>query len=527
MPVLDINDLANFGVNRDEPPYMLPPEAWSLCENVRVHNGGIERMKGRSQVFGTPGVAPHFAMAVRTSAQVFWMYVSLTKAYVWNGVTHTNITRQTAAVDVDYAANLTRDWNGTLLGGIPILNNGTDLPQAWLTPTTGTKLTNLANWPSTMRAAVVRALGPYLVAVNVTDSGSNFPHLVRWSHPADPGSVPSSWDVTDPTKDTGQVDLPDVQAGVLREALMLRGRLILYKDSSTKIMSFIGGRFVFRFEDFLETSGILGPRCVAVTGDGQKHVVATQDDIIVHDGNQASSILDKRFRHTLFNRIDSASYLNSFMFTNPIFGEVWFCYPEQGQTVPNRALVWNYREGKMGALTESAVDFVNGVSGLIEGAAGEIWDTGTDKWDEDTGPWDELIRHKVVLCDPVNTRFVLLDSGLQWNGADFAATLQREGLALIGKKRGGEWIVDHQNRKFGRRLWPKMRGSTVQIRMGFQDTVDGAIRWSEAQTFVPQQQDFVDFAGSGRAIALEISSLTPGDWRLDGYRIEIEPAGSF
>src|SRR6478735_4718714 len=112
--IVDINDLATVGQVNDRPPYMLPPEAWTLAENIRYTKDGVEVLAGWASVFGTPGVAPHFAMPVKSTSQTYWLYTSLTKGYVYDGSTHTNITRQTAGVDVNYTANDTANWNGVV-----------------------------------------------------------------------------------------------------------------------------------------------------------------------------------------------------------------------------------------------------------------------------------------------------------------------------------------------------------------------------------------------------------------------------
>ena len=217
MPELDLNDSASRGVVRDEPAHLLPPEVWTTALNMYSKGLSLAKFPGWVQIFGTPGVAPHFALPVLSPSQAFWLYTSLTKGYVYDGSAHTNITRQTAAVDVDYTATATRQWNGTLFGGIPILNNGIDVPQFWGTLSVGTKLANLTNWPATLRAAVVRAFGAYLIAIYITDAGTVYPHLVKWSSEAtDPGTLPGSWDETDETVDTGEYDLPDTNAGLLR-----------------------------------------------------------------------------------------------------------------------------------------------------------------------------------------------------------------------------------------------------------------------------------------------------------------------
>jgi hypothetical protein len=525
MPSLDLNDVAAIGVVRDVPGYMLPPEAWTTALNVISKDDGIVCLKGWEQIFGAPGVAPHYALPLTTSSQTFWLYTSLTKGYVYDGATHTDITR---SIGGDYTAGETREWNGTLFAGIPILNNGHDVPQYWSSPSVAQRLLDLANWPTTLRATLVRAFGAYLVAINITDSGANYPHLVKWSSSAaGPGQLPTSWDETDPTVDTGEYDLPDVNSGILREALTLGSKLFLYKDQSIWSMRYVGGRSIFAFDTFSETLGILAPRCVAITGDGKKHVLATQDDIVIHDGSAAPvSILDKRMRRDLFNDIDPTNYVNSFMFSDPENNIILFCYPQAGNQFPNRALVFNYKNG---AITEmDGVNFRNAAVGRVESSDTETWATAAGSWDTETAPWSLSEIRKIVLCNPVASEFHKWSSSYQRDGMDYSQQLQRVGLSMIGKKRSGEWIVNHELIKIIDRIWPKIKGSgPIQIRIGYQMEVDGTVTWTPYFEFDPDTMVAADLVASGRAMAVEFYSPTAKDWRLDGYRVSLEVDGSY
>ena len=522
MPEIEITDLGSVGLIRDQEGNYLPPEAWTHAMNMRSVGDGMERIGGQSQVFGTPGVTPHFLLPIVSASAIFWIYTSLTKAYVYDGTNHTNITRQTASVDVDYTATETRQWNGTLLGGIPILNNGVDDPQYWSALSAGTKLAALPNWPANTKAGVIRAFGPYLFALNISESGINFPHIVRWSHPADPGSIPSSWDHTDATKDAGRTALPDVNAGVIRDGLPLRGNFYIYKEASTWRVTTIGGEFIFDFDTFLENSGILAARCVALTGDGSRHVVATQDDIIVHNGNSHDSILSNRYKKYLTNNLDSDNYVNSFMFTNPFRDEVVFCYPEPGFTNPNRALIWNYKNAEKGVISEADVNFRNAAIGQIETASAETWDSGSNSWSVDDGPWGSLSRRRVVVCGTDATKFYKYDDeeSSTNDGTPFTGTIQREDLALLGRHRKtGEWIVDFEKRKMLRRVWIRATGGPISVRVGFKEQMNGSTSWTSVQNFDPNTQHYIDVFGSGRAVGVEFSAPVPFkvlSYKLDG-----------
>lgn len=530
MPVVEINDLASVGQINDIAPYMLPPEAWTLAENIRYVKNAPEVMSGWQQVFGTSLYAPHFALPVKTASQTFWLYVSLTKAAVYDGTTHTDITR---TVGGDYAANATENWNGLVFGGVPILNNGVDVPQYWSAYSVGTKLAALPNWPGTLRASILRSFGSYLVAFNITDSGTVFPHLVQWSNPASPGSVPTSWAFGNPATEGGRKDLPDVNSGFILEAQQLQNTMFIYKERSIWKMTYIGGQFIFQFDTFLDDVGILGPRCVCHDGTGTKHVVVTQDDIITHNGNTPTSILTDKQRVTLFNSINRDAASASFIFLNKEKDEVWFCYPEQGQSAPTRALVWNYKKG-IGAISyASGITFRNAILGDTQGISSELWSDGTDTWDVDTGPWSQIFRQKIILSSPSNTKFYQLDTGTTRDGATFVPTLIREDLGIIGRKRSGEPINDFKQMKMVDSIWPKITGGSIRVRVGFRDFVNGPLTWQDYTTFNPAIDMWVNtivnenLPGCGKAVSVEFSAPTSDTWRLDGYSINVEIVGPY
>lgn len=524
MPIIDINDIAQIGVIRDVPNYMLPPEVWTEAYNVISKNGRMEAIRGWRNVFGTPLHAPHFAMPINTAAGTFWIYTSLTKASVFDGNNHTDITR---AAGGDYTADSTADWNGTVLAGIPILNNGADVPQFWADTNLATNLAALTAWPADMRTALIRALGPYLIALNVTVGANNYPHLVKWSDAAaGPGQLPGSWDETDEAIDAGEYDLTDVESGIIREARVLGNKLMIYKDQSTWAMRIIGGRAVMGFDQFSATMGILAARCVAATGDGKKHVLATLDDIVIHDGNRdPASILDKRMRSTVFGAMDTENYANSFMFTDVENNNIVFAYPEIGSIEPTRGLIFNYKDG---ALSETDIDFCGAFSGTIVDSGGsETWASAVGDWSSDLDPWNSFSRRSVLLTDKVNSKFHKWNDGYTRDGDTYESKLQRVGLSMLGRKRDGSWIVDHSVYKFVDRVWPKIQGAAIQVRLGIQDVVDGAIEWTGYMDFDPRDELFVDLVGSGRAIAVEFRQEETEGWSLDGYQINVRKGGMF
>jgi len=298
-------------------------------------------------------------------------------------------------------------------------------------------------------------------------------------------------------------------------------------------MSYIGGQFIFQFDQWLSDVGILGPRCVCFDPTGTKHVVVTQDDIITHNGNVPTSILTDKQRLTLFNRINKDTAETSFIFLNKAKDEVWFCFPGAGQTQPNEALIWNTKKGIGACSYVTGITFRNAVLGDIEGVASELWSDGTDTWNVDTGAWSEIFRQKIVLSAPANTKFYQLDKGTTRDGASFNPTLQREDLGIIGRKRDGGPVNDFKQIKMVDSVWPKIDGVAIRVRVGFRDTVGGALTWQDYTTFNPLTDLWIhaivneNLPGSGKAVAVEFSNTTSAAWRIDGYSLNVEPLGPF
>ena len=521
MPILDINKVGSVGVVRDVPPHRMPPEVWSNARNVRFSEGDAVKFLGHARVLDPPSVSPEFLIEVPAPGTSYVIYVSLTRAFVVESGTHTEITRASG----NYTATSGWQWNGTLLGGIAILNNSVDVPQYWPSISAATKLADLTNWPSSLRARVLRAFGPYLVALNVTKSGAPKPHMVKWSHPADPGTVPSSWDETDATKDAGEVDLSDVAGGVIVDGLPLGNSFVVYKEAAMHLMRFVGGQFVFAFSQLADTVGALATGCVAAVKRGGLHFVAAADDIVVHNGQRGSvqSIVDGRLRSYLQSAINYDASDAAFCFDNSREREAWFCFPSSGSTVPNQALVWNYRDNSL-ALRDFEGNYAT--SGRVSTTTPETWDSASGAWDTDLVPWAEIGGRKVLIADSSAGRIYELDSGGSFDGQAVSAYVERTGLALIGRDQNGGPIVDYKRRKLLKRVWPKIEGSaTVNIRVGTQEKVDGSVVWEAAKSFTPGVDEYVDFSANGRLLAIRFESSGSESWRLEGYSVEIEPLG--
>ncbi len=339
----DIELIGSPGVVRDSPAHKIIDSAFSDAQNVRFGEKGAEALMGDMSIFSAASITPLWINVFPPLNNPHWVYGDLTKMFVFEGSTHTEITRASGV----YAGNVAERWQATMFNGVAIFNNTIDLPQSWTPLTPATKLIDLPNWVTTRRAKSIRSFKNFLVALNLTDSGTERPYRVLWSDSADSGTVPGSWDSINPATDSREFDLAET-SDFLVDQLTMGDVNIIYKETSTWGMQFIGPPFFFRFWKILSTSGLLHRDCVVNVPMG--HVVVTQDDIIVHGGqiDGQRSILSAKLRRWLFSSIDVNNFFNSFLLSSPLQDQVYFCFPEIGETNATQAVVWNWREQSCG-----------------------------------------------------------------------------------------------------------------------------------------------------------------------------------
>ena len=513
-----VNGVGDLGIILDVLPHELPPNAWTGGRNVRFNSQFVEKSAGTLSLWGGATVPPYFLLNARDAIQNFWLYAGLAAVYATDGVTHTDVTRLAGA----YIATADLNWTGGVLNGIPVLNNGLDVPQYWALPlSVGTKLIALPNWNAAWLAATLRTYKNFLVAVDVTKSGTRYPQMVKWSHPADPGLVPSSWDEADATKDAGEYSLSETPGSCV-DSVPLRDTNIVYKDDSIWGMQFTGGAFVHRFYNIAREIGLLSRRCAVEYLDGQ-HAVFGTGDIVVHNGQTLKSIVTQRVRKTIFAAIDGDAYVRSFTIHNEPKKEVWFCYPETGQAAPNKALVWGYDKNSFGFRDITAAHMASGI--IDSTPTSQAWDADSGTWEADTTLWDAgsyspAIR-RLLEADPTNSLFLYTDEGNQFNGSNMTSYIERTGLAIPLK---AGLPPDLSVRKMVTRIWPRITGTpggVVNVYLGSQEKAGDAVVYVAAKGFTIGTTKHLDFRVGGTLFAVKFESTTDITWKLDGYELEV------
>lgn len=529
MVVVPVEKIASVGLISDLPNHQLQPEGWSTAYNVRFRRNRVERIDGWQEVMNPPTVAPAFIMNVDFAGDSFWIYASSigagSKVYAYNSGAHADISKAG-----NYNVTNTYSWNGTTFQGIPLVNPGTSAPQYWASLNLAVDLADFPAWPAATTAAVIRQFKNYIIALAITDAGGAHIHRVMWSDGAAPGTMPSSWDVTNPAVEAAHRDLSDTDSGGILDGLPLKDFFVIYKNDSTWLMRYIGGTQIMGTNQVAQVSGLLAHRCVCqLTLPAQKtevHFLHNGLDLGVFDGQGFESVINNKVRAQLAADIDPTTFRLSYVVDDPANNEAMFVYPAVGATMPNRALVWNYQDN-----IPYFRDFVgvHAAKGVVEGADTTTWDADTFTWDSESfAQWQEAQRKKVVIADQAGTKLYRLGGLNTKNGVSFSASLKRRGLAVVDQDRQGNLVTDTNTRKLVTRIWPKITGAPLNIRIGGEEyphdnSDESGLYWLPYQSFDPAGGfAYVDFIINTRLIALEYQSDADQIWKLEGYGIDVQ-----
>lgn len=506
MPIQTVNNIGEVGIVKGTSPHELPVNVWTDGKNVHFADGVVYGPTVCKDIATSAlsGVTTALVSKARVAGSDYLLcYGTNGEAIVISGGTSYNVTSTTGNT-----INLNNSATIASLSGIPIVNRGIG---AYANPIftwdlqTSNKFIPMPNWPANTNASAIRSYKNFLVALCVSrlSGGSwvDYPYMVKWSHPADPGALPSSWDQTDATKDAGEYDLAE-GGDIIIDGAQLRSSFMIYKNNSIWRMDNTGGPYVHSFTKVIGTSGALSKNCIAEI-NGQ-HFVVTNSDIIIHDGASAKSIFTSGFKKAFFSEINVNYTYNTFVVHDIYNNEVLVVYPYGvNQQYPNKALVYNYRHNTT-SFRELAANTVAyaGCSGMT--SAGLMGD-GLNGYSPRT-----------ILASGAKVNLVTTVDGSNLSDAGY---IERVGLAL----------GDTNRRKVIRGIRPRMttrNTGSVTISVGYSDTPYGTPTYT-SRTYYPGSNIPVPFLVDGRylAIKFEISGYT--DWRLDSYDIEFEYTGAW
>lgn len=555
-----IKDLGGVGLVTDRDAHDLPANAWSSLSNIRCKRGRIEPMDGYEDMTsiintGSQPVYEHQLVPLSNATSFYWLYPydSDGDGYaedinvIDQAGTITPITRNTGTdtyTDSD-------QWSVCTLGGVVILNNGIDNPQYWggntgtdclplpyddgvATPAT-TYVWNAINAEvnantddstgdisngtgNTYKAKVIRAFKNQLIALNITEGSGNYPHMIHWSHPAEPGTVPVTWDYQNDAYDAGRVNLGETSGWVL-DAIPLGDILIVYKEDAIYRLSYVGGEFIYDRDTVTTSHGLYTTNCAVDFGN--THFCVGDGVVYIHSGGEIKNILEGKSADNLFNAIDETYYYRTFVVHNKPENEIWICYPETDNQWANKALIWNYSTGawyprdipqsssiKIGqSLTGTGISVWDNVSdvGDLDGAGYTTWAA----WDSDQ--W--VTRDYSAIGD---TLIAASDQLIKFNVGQTSNTVTATRTNILPDEIDSWYMF--------KEVIPHASGESFSVQIGTQTVLDGSVTWESSQTFTPGTSRKLDFRCSGPIFAIRFSGNN--NWRISEYTIDVVPRGT-
>jgi len=528
MALIAMESVGDVGIQKDTPPWQLPQNAWSDGNNVRAWHGSIEKIPGYAEVMASCPVAPYYITYLEAGSSKYFIVGGLAKIYVHDGTSWTNITRQSVGSDVDYSATAAEGWSSTILGGVLIMVNPNDDPQFWaLTsglPSTSTKMADLTNWPASTECAVMRSFKSFLVSLNITKSSVNYPTLVKWSTEAATQTVPSSWDESVSTNDSGEYPLLDAAGELIRDGLQLGDTFQIYTSGSVYQMSYVGTPFIFSFRKVAPV-GIMAKNCVCEFPGG--HFILGVDDLYINDGQRVLPILPSELRDWMFNVIDGEAAQRSFVVADHGRNEILACFvsADSSNTQVDKAVVFNYITKaftirdlpQLSHITPGVVDDPTGFTTWT--AASPTWTTADGRWAMSFDKFEDAL----VFAAPITTKLFRDGSGNQEDTTDMTAFIERTGLSMTA-----QGSPDQSTVKRIKAVWPKMEvlnQDTVSIYVGTQMSTEEAVSWKGPFTFNPDTMSKVSCRATGKFYGVKIESTADTHWKLSGLAFEVEDAG--
>lgn len=516
-----VTDLGTVGLIEDKEPTALPPNAWTDLSNARCVDRSIASFSGYESIATTTEL-PETMTTVETGQQTYIVYCGNDTIYsVRSGV----------ETSIGTGFTTPETWDSTVLGGIGVFTNFSlsNNPQYWGGSGNTVDLpydesgTETCLWTDVgFRAKIIRAYRGYLVAMNIEDCDGYNPRKVHWSHVADPGTVPITWDPTLAEYDAGFTELWETPGPIL-DAALLRDTLQIYKSdgiwSVTWQGRFSATDFVFRFRNVTTSKGLYARGCVSDVGG--RHFFVADGDIYIYDGTNFQSIADERVKNYFFDSVSKINKDKTFTIYYERTKEVWLCFPTANQESCNKALVWDSIRNVWSRRDLPGV--TAGVFGVVDRSSG--WDyadgdgngpyTYGTQWDASITTYGAFIDNnpfKESLILGGATDFYEMDRGNQADGVNQTCYAQRTHSDL-GDKQDWHMILT---------IYPRAEGDPFDVRIGSMEVTGETPTWSSYQTFTPGTDYKLDFRVSGRLHAIEFYSDTNVAWNIEAYELDYE-----
>ena len=519
--IVTIPNAGEFGVIYDVDALNLPINAWSNGQNYKIKDGTLVTVNGRAQISQQPTIQPQHLLPLQDNSAEYWLYAGYDdiggNSELWtisSSSTHTDISPLTPLTSSQVV-----DWSSTNYGGFAVITNNTDAPHTW--DGAAANAVALTAWPANTECRVIKGYKGFLVAGDITKSGVNFSRLVKWSDQADPGILPTTWDETDATNLAGENELK-AEGGAIVDMQELNDQIYIYRETAVDAMAFTGGVLVFAFRQLFSGWGVMAQNCVATLN--RKHYVFTTNDFIMHDGSTYQSLIEGKQRNKIFNDIDGINQKRCYVTTNNQANEVWFCYPETGETACTKAFTYNVITGETGERS---------LPNLYHAAAGKRLTEPGGEWNNETGVWNDVDRvwntnQAVGLLNQISASSASKliyneDTGFSDDGADIESWVERQDILIPG--------IDPMTTTTVTKIVPLLETQNVisttdsYILVGSKHTVQGGLVWNPQIDFDTETDYEAKCRVTGKLPSFRFYWKGKGQLKVNGYGFEYVTRG--
>jgi len=497
-----------FGVTIDTNPHDVDESVYTDALNMRFTNNAAEKMYGETEGTTITEQATHLLFNGDHSAPR-WIYMG-------DGLVRTtDFATDTDLSNVATVASGT-NWDATLFNTLPILNNTVDAPWYW-DKSLASDVAALPAFPASTTCEAIRPFRSFLIALNITESGTEQVNRLIWSDSSDAGALPASWDIADPTTLAGDAYLTD-DRGEIVDGCQLRDMFVIYKTHSIYLMRLIGGSSVMRVDKVQVNSGLLAKNCV--TEFKGRHFVFGDGDIYLFDGQNIESIANKRVRNKIFNDIDSTNSPSSYVVRNDQLNEIWLCYPESGSTYSNKAAIWNWEDNSW--TFRSLPDSRHIAAGLTNFIASPTYAASTGTYASYAGTTYSPASANATADSLASAATLAINTLEETNDIDGVAMPSKlEKLTMA--------LGDEDQIKLISSVTPRITanaGTTIYIRIGTQNMPDDTISWSSEVAYVVGTDREAYFTEKGRYISIRMRTQdTDTHWKCHGFSFDFNYSG--
>ena len=521
MPILNVREMGTIGVISDIAPWDLPPSALTDGSNFRMSAGKIQSTGGlKLSGFPQDDDHGHITQSTDLDKNSLWIVAGSKKLRTWNGVTAQDIA--TGLTFPGSGLNNPHKWSSCQIGSQLFFNHpdwhpivwedrDEQLEQAQMLPWSPGKLWSASN----KSCKVLRAHKNFLWALGMVEDDEVYSDKVWWSHPAEPNGYPYTWEPAnsgDRSSLAGYLSMG--RGGAVVGGESLRDSFVIYSDEAINVMDFTGDALLWRRRSVSSSAGLVGKEAVVeVNGT---HFLISNDDILMFDGNQVSSLMHNKLKKRLAQKINNNARSSSWAAHNPVFNEIWFAVPEGTSAFANTVYVYNYRDGTW-AIRDLGQEFRHGHFGNQATKPDDrLWDKFTINWNESRASW--LLAGDQPFNGQLNgvegQRMHNIDP--QVPDSPPVSEVMRTDLPIGG----------HEVNTTITRVYPLIEGSSeVEMRFGSQQLAGGGTRWTPWQTFKPGSDRKIDIRTTGELHSYHVRSKDGGFFNLTGFDIEYSMAG--